>query len=50
MGIDYTKVYAWEVRAIYVNVHIVCVIPLKSVVEHPTFNLRVTGSNPVLGV
>ena len=24
--------------------------PVSSVVEHQTFNLRVTGSNPVLGV
>ena len=31
----------------YVNVHMVCVMPLNSVVEHQTFNLRVMGSNPV---
>ena len=24
--------------------------PVSSVVEHQTFNLRVTGSNPILGV
>ena len=27
-----------------------CKSPVSSVVEHQTFNLRVMGSNPVLGV
>ena len=53
---NFSKSMYVRMNGFYAYMHESCILcikvyqsPVSSVVEHQTFNLRVTGSNPVLG-